>query len=135
MRVLLERASPRRGMKLKKYKLGQGLIKAMDEAAAQKYDDGKPDMSLLSPIAITKIAEVMTFGKKKYEAHNWRSGLLYSRLLAAALRHILAYMGGEDRDRESGLSHLAHASCCLMFLLEFEVTHADKDDRYKGSTK
>jgi hypothetical protein len=98
---------------------------------AKKYDDGKPDMSLLSPIAITKIAEVMSFGRKKYAAHNWRAGFNWSRLIAAALRHILSYLGGEDKDPESGLSHLAHASCCLMFLLEFEVTHKDKDDRYK----
>ena len=38
---------------------------------------------------------------------------------------------GEDKDPESGLSHLAHAACCIMFLLEFEKTHPELDDRYK----
>jgi len=98
---------------------------------AQKYDQEKIDLSLLSPIAILEIGKVMTFGKKKYAAHNWRSGFAWSRLLAAALRHIFSYMGGENLDPESGLSHLAHAGCCIMFLLEFEVTHKDKDDRWK----
>lgn len=98
---------------------------------AQKHDQEKTDLSLLSSIAIMKIGEVMTFGKRKYAAHNWRAGFAWSRLLAAALRHIISYMGGEDTDPESGLSHLAHAACCIMFLLEFEVTHKDKDDRWK----
>lgn len=97
-----------------------------------KHDQNKPDLSLLSPIALMKTAEVMNFGRKKYAAHNWRGGFLWSRPLAAALRHIFAYLGGEDKDPESGLSHLAHASCCILFVLEFEETHKDLDDRYKA---
>lgn len=100
-----------------------------------KHDGEKPDLSLLSPIAITKIAEVMTFGKKKYTAHNWRKGIVYSRLLAALLRHVFSYLAGESIDNESGKSHLAHAGCCVMMLLEFETTRPDLDDRYKGEPK
>ncbi len=100
-----------------------------------KHDQEKPDMSLLSSIAMVKIAEVMTYGKKKYSAHNWRGGLGYSRLLAAALRHTFSYLGGEDKDPETGLSHLAHASCCLMMLLEQETTRPDMDDRYSRESK
>ncbi len=96
-----------------------------------KHDDGKPDMSLLSGIALLKIAQVMSFGKKKYSAHNWRGGFVWSRPLAASLRHIFAYLGGEDKDSETGVSHLAHACCCLFFVLEFEETHKNLDDRYK----
>lgn len=106
------------------YTLGSGI----------KHDGEKPDMSLLSSIAMTEVAKVMTFGKKKYAAHNWRGGFVWSRPAAAALRHIFAWLGGEDKDPETGLSHLAHASCCLMFLLEFEQTHKQLDDRHKGAT-
>lgn len=97
-----------------------------------KHDSEKPDMSLLSSIALTEVAKVMTFGKKKYTAHNWRGGFIWSRPLAAAARHLYAYIGGEDLDPETGLSHLAHAICCLMFVLEFSVTGAGQDDRYKA---
>lgn len=97
-----------------------------------KHDQEKPDMSLLSSIALEQIAEVLTFGKKKYAAHNWRKGISYSRLLGALLRHTFSYLKGEDKDPESGLSHLAHAGCCVMFLLELSVTRKDLDDRYKG---
>lgn len=100
--------------------------------AGVKHDQGKPDMSLLSPHALLEVAKVMDFGKKKYAAHNWRAGMAWSRLLAAALRHLMAFMAGEDLDPETGLSHLAHAMCCLMFILEFTKTHKDLDDRYKA---
>lgn len=100
-----------------------------------KHDQGKPDMSLLSTIALIKVAEVMTFGKAKYSAHNWRGGFIWSRPLAAAARHLFSYIGGEDKDPETGLSHLAHCMCCLMFVLEFEETRKDLDDRFKPEVK
>lgn len=100
-----------------------------------KHDQEKPDMSLLSSIAMVKVAEVMTFGKKKYSANNWRGGFVWTRPAAAALRHIFSWLGGEDKDPETGLSHLAHACCCLMFLLEFETTKPELDDRFKVEVK
>ncbi len=102
-----------------------------EQSQGKKFDSHKPDMSLLSSIALFKVAEVMTFGKQKYSANNWRKGLAYTRLAAAALRHIFSWLGGESLDPETGCSHLAHASCCLMMLLEFETTRQDLDDRYK----
>lgn len=96
-----------------------------------KNDDGKPRMDLLSGIWLAGVAKVMGFGAAKYDAHNWRKGIATSRLLGAALRHIFAYLDGEDLDPESGVSHLYHASCCLMFASEMKVTRPDLDDRYK----
>lgn len=104
---------------------------ATDKPTGVKHDEDKPDMSLLSNSALLKIAQVMTFGKKKYSAHNWRGGFIWSRPLAAAARHLYAYIGGEDKDPETGLSHLAHACCCLFMVLEFEETHKELDDRFK----
>lgn len=104
-------------------------------SGGNKFDSEKADMALLSPIAMFKIAEVMTFGKQKYSAHNWRKGVAYSRLLAALLRHTFSYLNGETLDPESGKSHLAHAGCCVMMLLEFETTRPELDDRYKGENK
>lgn len=102
---------------------------------ALKFDSGKPGMNLLSREALEQIALVMDFGKQKYDAHNWRKGFQWSRPLSAAMRHIMAFNDGEDKDPESGLSHLAHAACCIMFLLEFEKTHKDLDDRWKPAEK
>jgi hypothetical protein len=84
-----------------------------------KYDQGKPEMFLLPPFATMEVGEVLTFGANKYSPDNWRKlDNLESRYMSAAMRHILAFNGGELNDNETDLSHLAHAICCLMFVLE-----------------
>jgi len=97
-----------------------------------KHDQGKPQMGLMSPIFLEGLAKVLTFGAKKYAAHNWRKGLQHSRVYDALQRHLWVYWNGEETDPESGESHLDHAACCLMFLRELSVTHPKLDDRYKG---
>ena len=104
---------------------------ASGTGSAMKFDTDKLPVNLLSSEALLQTAAVLKFGADKYHAHNWRDGFAWSRPLAAAMRHIMAYNDGEDKDPESGLSHLAHAACCIMFLLEFEKTHPELDDRYK----
>lgn len=98
---------------------------------ALKFDGDKLPLHLLSTEAMNQTAAVLKFGAQKYAEHNWRNGFAWSRPLSAAMRHITAFNAGEDIDPESGLSHLAHAACCIMFLLEFEKTHPHLDDRYK----
>lgn len=88
-------------------------------------------MDLLPTAPLTEIAKVLTFGAEKYDAHNWRGGLKQSRLIASALRHLLAYNDGEDNDPESGLPHLAHLGCCVVFMLEQHVKGTGEDDRYR----
>lgn len=102
----------------------------MQKNEALKYDSGKPGMDLLPVEAKKAIAEVFDFGAKKYARHNWRNGFNYSRLIAACERHLDAFNDGEDLDPESGKSHLAHAGCCLMMLLESVVKGYGTDDRH-----
>jgi len=99
-----------------------------------KYDTGKPPLALIDRHAIEEIAKVLAFGAKKYEAHNWRKGIAYSRLLDAALRHLYAFADGEDLDPESGLPHVAHAGCCIVLLLGTMHTHPELDDRHTKGT-
>jgi len=100
------------------------------KGTALKFDANKLPLNLLSTEALNQTAAVLAFGAEKYASHNWRKGFTWSRPLAAAMRHLTAFNDGEDKDPESGLSHLAHAACCIMFLLEFEKTHPELDDRY-----
>jgi hypothetical protein len=99
-----------------------------------KYDKGKPQLSLLPTRALSEVAQVLTYGAQKYDAHNWRKGMAWSRLSDATLRHFFAFNDGIDVDKESGLLHLAHASCDILFLLEYYLKSIGTDDRYKGST-
>lgn len=102
-------------------------------ATGLKLDSGKPPTDLLDPLALVGVANVLAFGANKYAAHNWRGGIKYSRLIAAALRHIFALMRGEDIDPESGLPHVDHLGCCWMFLSNMMKTRPDLDDRWKPS--
>ena len=95
-----------------------------------KYDAGKINMALLSPVAMVELTRVLDFGAKKYADHNWRKGITAQRLLAALLRHVFAYLGGETHDKETGLSHIAHAMCCCMFIIELKLTKPELDDRF-----
>jgi len=103
----------------------------MAKQEGTKYDQEKPRVDLLDPLALEGVAAVLTFGARKYAAHNWRGGISYSRLLGAALRHLFAIVRGEDNDPESGLPHVDHLGCCVMFLSNMMKTRPDLDDRYK----
>ena len=86
-----------------------------------KHDSGKQLMGSVPPNALLAVAKVLTFGAEKYGRDNWRQvENAETRYLDAALRHINAYQRGEAVDLESGESHLAHAVCSLMFILELQ---------------
>ena len=101
------------------------------EEGGIKEDNGKAPLSLLDREALEQIAQVLRFGATKYSPHNWRSGIRYTRLTDAALRHLFAFVDGEDLDPETGISHVAHAGCCIMFLLWMVRHRPDLDDRHK----
>ncbi len=104
-------------------------------AGATKHDGGKPRTDLLDTYALLEVAKVLEFGARKYAPWNWAKGIEFSRLQGATLRHLLAFQGGEDIDPESGLPHLAHAMCCLMFLLSMTQRHPELDDRCPTQAK
>ena len=95
-----------------------------------KFDADKPRCDLLDAYALEELSKVLTFGAEKYAPDNWRKGIRMSRLLAAALRHTFALMRGEDVDGETGLSHAAHAMCCMMFIIWTLKNKPEMDDRY-----
>lgn len=97
-----------------------------------KHDEGKIPLDLISSEALSQLGAVLGFGAKKYASHNWRKGIAYSRVYAAVQRHLLAWNNGQTNDGETGLNHLAHAMCGIMFLLEYSKTYPNLDDRYKG---
>lgn len=88
------------------------------KSTGRKFDGDKPDYSLLPFDAIKPVVQVLTVGAKKYEPDNWRRVKnANQRYVAAALRHVAAYQCGEINDDETGLPHIAHAVCCLLFIL------------------
>lgn len=96
----------------------------------------KPEAYDLIPWgAMDEIARVYAFGAEKYAEHNWRKGYEWGKSIAALLRHVTAFVRGEDRDPESGLSHLAHAGFHVLGLLTFWLErdqYGKFDNRYKS---
>lgn len=96
---------------------------------AQKHDAEKAPLYFLPLRPLEETARVLAFGAKKYAKDNWKKGMAWSRCISAAMRHLLAYAGGEDLDPETGLSHMGHLMCCAMFLEEYRQTGTGTDDR------
>lgn len=99
-----------------------------------KHDAEKLPLELLPTDALEEVARVLQFGAKKYGARNWEKGISFTRLLGALFRHAFAWLRGEDKDPETGLSHMAHAACETLFALAFELRgRTDLDDRPRFS--
>lgn len=97
------------------------------EQVGMKYDEDKPDYSLIPPLAQDEFVKVLTFGAKKYGRGNWKQlDDLYNRYLAAAGRHWNAMLRGEIVDPESGLLHAAHLQSCAAFIAEYQMATAMK---------
>lgn len=98
-------------------------------AGGMKFDAGKPRWSLLMggmPGALTGVAEVLTFGAKKYAAHSWKTVPdNRERYRDALYRHLNALESGELVDPESGLPHWDHICCNALFLSQL-AKDADK---------
>jgi len=90
------------------------------KTAFRKSDSGKPRPSLLPAGALLDVVAVLEHGAKKYGVDNWRKVDDNRRYLDAAMRHMLAVMADslDAEDGDSGLPHLAHAACSILFLLE-----------------
>jgi hypothetical protein len=101
----------------------------------KKTDTGKPQFELLPFELLTDVNKVLQHGAVKYGINNWRKreGFKLSRCYNALLRHMFAFWRGEDNDPETGISHLAHAMCNLIFLM-YHRTEKEADDRpiWKG---
>lgn len=87
----------------------------------KKADAGKARWDLVPLGALGVVVDVLGFGAAKYGDDNWRKVPdARRRYFAAAMRHLVAWYGGERLDPESGLHHLGHAMCCLLFLLALD---------------
>lgn len=95
-----------------------GLTKVATPPKGRKYDRNKPDYTLLPLADLEGVVRVLEHGAEKYDRHNWRkveNG--EQRYLAAALRHLAEDLESPGSlDEDSGLPHLDHAICSLIFV-------------------
>jgi hypothetical protein len=109
------------------------------DATGGRKDDGftsgtpKRRWRLLPWDALGAVVDVLTWACTRtdpppYPEHNWRKvEHAEDRYDDALERHLTEWrlhragLGGSERDTQSGLHHLSHAACCVIFLLAFQV--------------
>ena len=90
----------------------------------------KSPLSVLPLPVLFEAGIVMLLGAAKYGRHNYRAiGVRASVYYDAAMRHLSQWWEGEDVDGESGVSHLAHAICCLAIVRDSAIRGMLTDDR------
>ena len=92
-------------------------------APGAKLDAGKPRAGLLLDfgLALTAVSEVATHGAEKYTEGGWlRVPDGEARYRDAGMRHKLA-RATQDRDPDSGLTHLAHEAWNILAELELRL--------------
>lgn len=111
---------------------------------ALRYNDGKPQWSLVNFNSLEPMVRVLEYGAHKYSIFkdkdgnlikgadisieesknlelisngkdNWKFGFDNKKLLESLFRHLIALMDGEQTDSESSLPHIGHLMCNAMF--------------------
>ena len=95
-----------------------------------KTGEGKLDWTLLPMKALEQVVKIMEFGGKKYPRDSWKAktGEYRQRYQAAAMRHLVELMNGNEIDSESGLPHAAHLACNALFLTDFCIDESYRDN-------
>ena len=103
----------------------------------KKFDAGKTEWDLLPLGPVEEVVKVLMHGREKYGRDNWQLvDNPIRRYYAAAQRHLAAFRRArfdtrdpyDAIDAESHLHHLAHAACCILFLLWHERKELFKED-------
>lgn len=98
---------------------------------ALRHNKGKPELSyiLTFPEALKGFAQVCQYGGQKYDRGNYLKGAPLSQYMDCALRHLVAWNNGEEKDPESECDHLAHFVWNALCLYEMAKTQPERDDR------
>lgn len=100
-----------------------------NKEGALRYNQDKLRWSLVDYEALEPMVRVLEFGADKYAPDNWKKGMSYRSTSESLLRHMYAFMNGEDIDPESGISHIGHVLCNAMFLSNYLKHREEFDDR------
>lgn len=94
-----------------------GERQEFSSGAKRDTEKGKPRYDLISPQALTRLANLMARGAEKYDEWNWSKGMNMSRLYSSMNRHMIQfYLGDKSED------HLAAVMFNAMAIIHFEET-------------
>lgn len=108
----------------------EGDIESTARGTCARANGGKVSFSMVPLHLLYGCARVLVWGTRKYAAWNWAKGGKWSTPFDCAMRHLFKWwFFGEECDQESGLHHLDHAICNLLFLIHYRDSYLDGDDR------
>lgn len=96
---------------------------------ALRYNSGKLQWSLLDFESLEGLVRVLEYGAKKYSRNNWKKGMPVTQVSESLMRHLFAFLNGEDIDPESGCRHISHVMCNAMFIEYILREKPHYDDR------
>jgi hypothetical protein len=107
-------------------------------AACEKKDSNPKDtvgskkvsISKIPPAVLIEVANALLSGGLKYSSYNWRAeGARATVYYDAVMRHLMAWLEGEDIDPDSGMSHVTQAISGLIVLRDSMLQGNWVDDR------
>lgn len=96
-----------------------------------RYNDGKIPFQYFAPEALLELGKHYQRGNAKYEPRNWERGMDWSICFDSLQRHAWAWLGGEDRDPETGSLHMTAVAWNAIALIVYSIRGIGKDDRPK----
>lgn len=99
--------------------------------SAMRFDENKLRFDLLPPEVLIELTRVYSMGALKYDDHNWRKGMKWSKVYRCIFSHVLKWALGQTVDKETGCHHLMLAAwnCCTLFM--YQLHKLGVDDRFK----
>jgi hypothetical protein len=100
---------------------------------AMRFNQGKPDFTLVDFKSLEPMVRVLEFGANKYARHNWRKGLSKENILGSLQRHVGKLIDkvnkGEDEvDEETLIHEIGHIMCNCMF---YSALHVQSEEKQK----
>ena len=81
-------------------------------------------------LVMCEVGVAMMEGARKYGRHNYRvAGVRASVYVDAAMGHVVQWWEGEDKDPDTGLSHITKAIASLTVLRDAMINDMMEDDR------
>lgn len=109
------------------------MAKELSNDGGNKFDgNGKLRTDLIPVEPLLALSAILTHGAKKYDDNNWKKGIKFSRVYGALLRHLWAHWLGNYEDSDSGMPHIWHAFCNLLFLVYYDY-HYEDYEKYDDS--
>ena len=96
--------------------MSQNTEERTKRSGAERFNNGKPQFSLIDLNCLKDCARVLEFGANKYSRDNWKLGMDQNKIIDSLLRHVADIQAGKKIDDESGLPIIGHIQANALFL-------------------